>query len=146
MITVHHLENSRSQRILWVLEELGVPYEVKRYERNKTTMLAPSELKVIHPLGKSPVITDGAITVAETGAIIEYLVETYGQGKLVPKTAADRRTWTVRARTGNRPSAGGPLRGRRGAPPERRARPGLRSTSPSAPAPRGRPRRGRLGT
>ena len=94
MITVHHLENSRSQRILWVLEELGVPYEVKRYERNKTTMLAPSELKVIHPLGKSPVITDGAITVAETGAIIEYLVETYGQGKLVPKTAADRRTWT----------------------------------------------------
>src|SRR5689334_12417288 len=94
MIVVHHLENSRSQRVLWLLEELGVPYEVKRYERNKTTMLAPPELTAIHPLGKSPVITDGAITVAETGAIIEYLLETYGKGKLVPKSAADKRAFT----------------------------------------------------
>ena len=70
MITVHHLENSRSQRVLWLLEELGVPYEVKRYERNKATMLAPPELKAIHPLGKSPVITDEHGTFAETGGKI----------------------------------------------------------------------------
>ena len=73
-IIVHHLENSRSQRILWLLEELGVPYEVRRYERNKATMLAPPELKRVHPLGKAPVIEDDGVTVAETGAIIEYLV------------------------------------------------------------------------
>ena len=84
MITVHHLENSRSQRVLWLLEELGVPYEVQRYERNKQTNLAPPELKAVHPLGKSPVITDGALTVAETGAIIEYLVERHGGAHLVP--------------------------------------------------------------
>ena len=77
MIIVHHLENSRSQRILWMLEELGLRYEVKRYERNKATMLAPPELKRIHPLGKSPVIedTDEGRVIAETGAIVEYLVE-----------------------------------------------------------------------
>ena len=75
MITVHHLENSRSQRILWMLEELGLPYEVRRYERNKKTMLAPPELKAIHPLGKSPVIDDDGLVVAETGAIVEYLVD-----------------------------------------------------------------------
>ena len=77
MIIVHHLENSRSQRVLWMLEELGLPYQVKRYERNKTTMLAPPELKQVHPLGKSPVIedTDGGHVIAETGAIVEYLVE-----------------------------------------------------------------------
>jgi glutathione S-transferase len=75
MIIVHHLENSRSQRILWMLEELGLPYEVKRYERNAKTMLAPPELKRVHPLGKSPVIQDGDTVVAETGAIVEYLVE-----------------------------------------------------------------------
>ena len=75
MIIVHHLENSRSQRVLWLLEELGLPYEVIRYERNKKTMLAPPELRRIHPLGKSPVIEDGATVVAETGAILEYLVE-----------------------------------------------------------------------
>ncbi|WP_109809404.1 glutathione S-transferase family protein [Sphingosinithalassobacter portus] len=82
MITVHHLENSRSQRILWLLEELGMPYEVQRYARNKQTMLAPPELRRVHPLGKSPVITDsssasqaGPRVVAETGAIVEYLVE-----------------------------------------------------------------------
>jgi len=76
MITVHHLETSRSQRILWLLEELGVPYELKIYQRDKATKLAPPELKKIHPLGKSPVITDGGEVIAESGAIIEYLVET----------------------------------------------------------------------
>ena len=75
MITVHHLENSRSQRVLWMLEELGLPHEIKRYERNKATMLAPPELKAIHPLGKSPVIDDEGRVIAETGAIVEYLVE-----------------------------------------------------------------------
>lgn len=75
MITVHHLENSRSQRVLWLLEELGLPYEVKRYERDKKTSLAPPELLQVHPLGKSPAIGDGDITVAETGAIVEYLLD-----------------------------------------------------------------------
>jgi glutathione S-transferase len=78
MIVVHHLENSRSQRILWLLEELGVPYELKLYKRNPKTMLAPPELKKIHPLGKSPVITDDGEVIAESAAIIEYLVEKYG--------------------------------------------------------------------
>ncbi|MFM9879100.1 MAG: glutathione S-transferase [Burkholderiaceae bacterium] len=81
MITVHHLNNSRSQRVLWLLEELGLEYEIKRYQRDAKTMLAPPELKRVHPLGKSPVITDGALVVAESGAITEYLVETYGAGK-----------------------------------------------------------------
>lgn len=84
MITVHHLNNSRSQRVLWLLEELGLPYEVKRYERDAKTSLAPPELKAVHPLGKSPVITDGGLTVAESGAIIEYLVDKYGNGRLKP--------------------------------------------------------------
>jgi glutathione S-transferase len=75
LITVHHLENSRSHRVLWLLEEIGVPYEVKLYARNPVTMLAPSALRAVHPLGKSPVIVDGAVTLAESGAIIEYLVE-----------------------------------------------------------------------
>jgi glutathione S-transferase len=75
MITVHHLENSRSQRVLWLLEELALPYTVKRYQRNKATMLAPPELRQVHPLGKSPVIDDDGLVVAETGAIVEYLVE-----------------------------------------------------------------------
>jgi glutathione S-transferase len=78
MITVHHLETSRSQRVLWLLEELGLPYEIVRYQRDPKSRLAPPELKAIHPLGKSPVITDGGITVAESGAILEYLAETYG--------------------------------------------------------------------
>lgn len=82
MVVVHHLENSRSQRILWALEELGVPYEVKRYERDRKTNLAPESLKKVHPLGKSPVITNENITVAESGAIIEYLVGEYGDGLL----------------------------------------------------------------
>ncbi len=85
MLLVHNLENSRSQRILWALEELGVPYEVKRYERDKVTSLAPESLKKVHPLGKSPVITDGDETIAESGAIIDYLVTTYGDGSLVPE-------------------------------------------------------------
>jgi glutathione S-transferase len=78
MITVHHLETSRSQRVLWLLEELGVPYEIKFYKRHPVTRLAPPELKKIHPLGKSPVITDGDLVVAESGAILEYLFERYG--------------------------------------------------------------------
>ena len=93
MIIVHHLENSRSQRILWMLEELGLPYQIKRYERNKQTMLAPPELKRVHPLGKSPVIEDadvqGGQVVAETGAIVEYLVDK-ADGKLgAPANRAD---------------------------------------------------------
>jgi len=78
MIVVHHLDNSRSQRILWLLEELGLPYEIKRYQRDPRTMLAPPELTAVHPLGKSPVITDGELVVAESGAIVEYLLDTYG--------------------------------------------------------------------
>jgi glutathione S-transferase len=78
MLTVHHLETSRSQRILWLLEELGVPYELKVYRRDPATRLAPPELKAVHPLGKSPVVTDDGLTVAESGAIIEYLVGKYG--------------------------------------------------------------------
>lgn len=78
MLTVHHLETSRSHRILWLLEELGVPYELKIYRRNKATRLAPPELKKIHPLGKSPVITDDGEVIAESGAIVEYLVEKFG--------------------------------------------------------------------
>ena len=84
MLIVHHLENSRSQRVLWLLEELGVEYEIKRYERDKKTMLAPRELRAVHPLGKSPVVTDDGQTIAESGAIVEYLVERHGKGRLVP--------------------------------------------------------------
>jgi glutathione S-transferase len=84
MIVVHHLNNSRSQRVLWLLEELGVPYEVKRYERDVATLLAPASLRAVHPLGKSPVVTDGGLTLAESGAIIEYLAGRYGDGRLVP--------------------------------------------------------------
>ena len=91
MIIVHHLNNSRSQRVLWLLEELAVPYEVKRYERDPKTMLAPPELRKVHPLGKSPVIGDGPRTVAESGAIIEYLVETHGGGRLQPPAGSDER-------------------------------------------------------
>lgn len=85
MIIVHHLEDSRSQRVLWLLEELGLPYEVKRYNRDPETSLAPPELYAVHPLGKSPVITDGDICVAETGAIFEYLLESYDpDGRMKP--------------------------------------------------------------
>src|SRR5688572_26732771 len=93
MITVHHLESSRSQRVLWLLEELAIPYEMVRYARNPKTLRAPDALRAIHPLGKSPVIVDGGETIAESGAILEYLAETYGGAALVPKagTAAARR-------------------------------------------------------
>ena len=84
MITVHHLNNSRSQRVLWLLEELGVDYRIVRYQRDAKTMLAPPELRAVHPLGKSPVISDGDTTVAESGAIIEYLIGRYGDGRFVP--------------------------------------------------------------
>jgi glutathione S-transferase len=95
MITVHHLNNSRSQRVLWLLEELGVAYEVKRYERDAKTMLAPPALLAVHPLGKSPVIVDGTVTVAESGAVVEYLIERYGEGRLIPPAgSADRRRYT----------------------------------------------------
>ena len=94
MIVVHHLNNSRSQRILWLLEELGLTYDIRRYQRDEKTMLAPPELLRVHPLGKSPVITDGDVTVAESGAIVEYLLDTYGEtsGLRPPKgTEAYRR-------------------------------------------------------
>jgi glutathione S-transferase len=83
MITVHHLDHSRSQRVLWLLEELGLPYDIRFYKRNRN-MLAPPELRQVHPLGKSPVITDGANTLAESGAILEYLLERYGEGRFAP--------------------------------------------------------------
>jgi glutathione S-transferase len=95
MIVVHHLNNSRSQRVLWLLEELGLEYEIKAYQRDRKTMLAPPELRAVHPLGKSPVITDqradGDITLAESGAILEYLAERYGAGRLAPAVAAPER-------------------------------------------------------
>ena len=84
MLVVHHLNNSRSQRVLWLLEELGLPYEIAHYQRDAKTMLAPPELLAVHPLGKSPVLTDGNTTVAETGAIVEYLLEKYGECRLLP--------------------------------------------------------------
>ena len=85
MITVHHLNNSRSQRILWMLEELGLDYEIAHYQRDAVTSQAPDTLKEIHPLGKSPVLTDGEVKIAESGAIIEYLADTYGKGTWKPK-------------------------------------------------------------
>ena len=88
MITVHHLNESRSQRILWLLEELGVPYEIKFYKRDATTNLAPPELAAVHPLGKSPVITDGDLTIAESGAVVDYIVRRYGGGRLAPDPAS----------------------------------------------------------
>lgn len=95
MITVHHLNNSRSQRVLWLLEELGLPYEIQKYERDPNTMLAPPALTKVHPLGKSPVITDGGLTIAESGAVVDYLVERYGQGRLVPAAGTpERLRWT----------------------------------------------------
>jgi glutathione S-transferase len=91
MIVVHHLNNSRSQRVLWLLEELGLDYEVRRYQRNAKTMLAPPELRAVHPLGKSPVIEDGGQTLAESGAIVEYLAERYGDGRLMPAAGTPER-------------------------------------------------------
>ncbi len=90
MIVVHHLNDSRSQRILWLLEELGLPYEIERYQRDAKTRLAPPELKAVHPLGKSPVITDDGRTINESGAIVDYLIRRHGKGRLQPdpKTSA----------------------------------------------------------
>jgi glutathione S-transferase len=89
MLTVHHLNNSRSQRILWLLEELGTPYEIAKYQRMEGLPLAPPELKQVHPLGKSPVITDGGKTIAESGAIVEYIIDTYGGGRMKPRPGSD---------------------------------------------------------
>ncbi|HEX7389305.1 MAG TPA: glutathione S-transferase [Acidiphilium sp.] len=91
MIVVHHLNASRSQRILWLLEELGLDYEIRHYSRDPKTMLAPAGLRAVHPLGKSPVITDDGVTVAETGAIVEYIIEKYGDGRLIPPAGTDER-------------------------------------------------------
>jgi glutathione S-transferase len=90
-ILVHHLNNSRSQRVLWLLEELGLPYELRRYQRDPQTMLAPPELRAVHPLGKSPVIEDGGLKLAESGAILEYLATRYGEGRLVPAAGTPER-------------------------------------------------------
>jgi glutathione S-transferase len=91
MITVHHLNNSRSQRVLWLLEELGCEYSIVKYQRDPHTLLAPPELRSIHPLGKSPVVTDGGQTLAESGAILEYLIERYGNGRLRPPAGSPER-------------------------------------------------------
>src|ERR1700712_1623469 len=94
MLTLHHLNDSRSQRILWLVGELGTPYEMKRYARDATTRLAPPELKAVHPLGKSPVITDGDVTIAESGAIVDYVIRRYGKGALMPaQGTADYETY-----------------------------------------------------
>ncbi len=89
MLKVHHLNNSRSQRILWLLEEIGASYEIVHYKRGTPVPLAPPELKAVHPLGKSPVITDGNKTIAESGAIVEYLIDTYGNGRFKPKPGTE---------------------------------------------------------
>jgi glutathione S-transferase len=89
MLTVHHLNNSRSQRILWLLEELGRPYEIVKYQRMEGLPLAPPELRKVHPLGKSPVIVDDGRTIAESGAIVEYIVDTYGAGRMKPARGSD---------------------------------------------------------
>lgn len=96
MIQIHHLEQSRSTRIIWLLEELGLDYEIVEYKRDPETQFAPESLKKIHPLGKSPIITDGDLTIAESGAIIEYILDEYGQGRLKPtekKSRLDYRYW-----------------------------------------------------
>src|ERR1700745_2458317 len=90
MLTVHHLNNSRSQRVLWLLEELGVPYEIVRYQR-QPDMRAPKELRAIHPLRKSPVVPDNGTTIAESGAILEYIIATYGNGRLIPQADTPER-------------------------------------------------------
>ncbi|HEX9397804.1 MAG TPA: glutathione S-transferase [Burkholderiales bacterium] len=91
MIIVHHLNNSRSQRVLWLLEELELEYEIKRYQRDAQTMLAPAALRQVHPLGKSPVLSDENLVLAESGAIVEYLIERYGNGRLAPPAESPKR-------------------------------------------------------
>jgi len=88
MLIVHHLNDSRSQRVLWLLEELGLPYEIRHYQRDAITRLAPPELKAVHPLGKSPVLGDGSTTVIESGAIVDYVIRHHGQGRLQPAAGA----------------------------------------------------------
>ena len=83
MLTVHHLGKSQSERIVWLCEELGLPYELKVYDRDKVTRLAPPEYKALHPLGAAPVISDGGLVMAESGAIVDYITATYGKGRLV---------------------------------------------------------------
>lgn len=89
MLTVHHLNNSRSHRIAWLLEELGVPYEIQRYERDAKTGMAPDSLKAIHPLGKSPILTDDGRAIAESGAIIDYIIRRHGKGRLAPEPSSE---------------------------------------------------------
>ncbi len=91
MLTVHHLNNSRSQRVLWLLEELAVPYEVVRYERDAVTSRAPESLRKVHPLGRSPVVTEDGLTIAESGAILEYIVERHGAGRMIPPPGTPER-------------------------------------------------------
>lgn len=93
MLTVHYLNNSRAHRILWMLEEMDTPYELEVYERDPKTQLAPASLKQVHPLGKSPVVTDGHRTIAETGTIVEYLGRTYGNGMMIPTADSDRQQY-----------------------------------------------------
>ena len=93
MLKVHHLNNSRSQRILWLLEELGLAYEIIPYQRDAVTNLAPPELKAVHPLGKSPVISDGGLVIAESGAVVEYIIDRHGGGRMRPDRASDA-YWT----------------------------------------------------
>jgi glutathione S-transferase len=95
MITVHHLNNSRSQRVLWLLEELGMEYDIKHYQRDPKTLLAPASLRAVHSLGKAPIITDGNLTLAESGAVIDYVLSRYGDGRLVPDpNTPDRMRYT----------------------------------------------------
>src|ERR1700720_4191196 len=84
MLTLHHLNDSRSQRILWLLEELGLAYEMKSYQRNAQTRLAPPELEAVHPRGKSPEITDGDVRIAESGAVVDYIIRSHGKGRMMP--------------------------------------------------------------
>jgi len=91
MLVVHHLDNSRSQRVLWLLEELAIPYEIAFYKRDPKTMLAPPALRAVHPLGKSPIVTDGDLTLVESGAMVEYLVDRYGEGRLAPAVGTPAR-------------------------------------------------------
>jgi glutathione S-transferase len=113
MLTLHHLNDSRSQRIVWLLEELGTPYEMVRYQRNPTTRLAPPELAAVHPLGKSPVITDGDIRIAESGAIIDYLIRRYGKGAMMPAPGSAEHEayneWLLNLYVGRLKEAGAPL-------------------------------------
>jgi glutathione S-transferase len=122
MIIVHHLDDSRSQRILWLLEELGLPYQIRQHKRDPNTRLAPLELKQIHPLGKSPVIEDNGRVIAESGAIIDYVLRKYSSGRLQPDPSDNRR----RRSCGRSSRAGWPVPPIRWRPPVVRSGPALR--------------------